>query len=156
MQILDLYCVRCRGRAYEDDGGLTCFICGRLLGILPIPQPRIRPVQPVDCGLGRRIAYSPELKAICIQWMIEGESIVDVGDVTGVGRSTLEKWRKIERKRLGLSLPPRPTFSPEFKAACAERLLAGETLEALSEETGVKVITLRDWRQKARRLAATG
>ena len=81
---------------------------------------------------------------------MEGETIANVSYASGVGEGTLSKWRKVERKRLGLSRSPRPQYSAEFRAACAERLLEGETLAALSEETGVKPDTLKQWRVDAR------
>ena len=137
--------------AYEDDGALACLNCGRTLAIHQPKRSHFRTVRIEHEKRGKPSPYPPELKAICIEWLLEGESVADVKYASGVGEATLLKWLKVERKRLGLSRPAHPSYSIEFKTACAKRLLAGETLETLSEETGVKVATLREWRLNARR-----
>ncbi len=157
-----LYCIRCRGRAYGDEDALCCMACGRTLAIKE-QQPRRtftgtyapEPINGPGVGCNAvKIRHSPDLKAICIGWMMEGESVTDVADSSGVGESTLLRWRKLERKRLWLSRTARPAYSPDSRAACVERIVAGVVVKDLAEETGVKVATLREWRLKARRKTA--
>ena len=68
--------------------------------------------------------------------MMECESVADVADSSGVGESTLLKWRKLERKRLWLSQTARKAFTPEFKSECLERLTAGVSIYDLAAEIG--------------------
>lgn len=151
MQFVALHCIRCRGRAYADDDVLVCANCGRLLAVRAPRRFPFRTVRIEHQKKGKADPHSLELKAICLQWLMEGESTEDIASVSGVRQSTLKIWRRKERARLGLPALGRPQYEPEFKMACAARMLAGETLEALSEETGIKVATLREWRLNARR-----
>ena len=139
-----LYCMRCRGTAHEGDDALCCMSCGRALAIKE-QQPRRtftgtyapEPINGPGVGCNVvKIRHSPELKAICIGWMVEGESVADVADSSGVGESTLLKWRKLERKRLWLSRTARKAFTPEFKSECLERLTAGVSIYDLAAEIG--------------------
>ena len=149
MKILaTLYCVRCRGTAYEDDGTLSCLNCGRLLAVIPPPW-KFKTAMIDDEHRNRHIRYSPEVKAICVQWLMEGESIADVTYASGVGGKTLSDWRKAERKRLSLSHSDRPRYSAEFREVCVERLRAGFDVMDLARGKGVHVVTLREWRTAA-------
>ena len=76
--------------------------------------------------------------------------IADVSYASGVAEGTLVKWRKLERKRLGLLQTAKPRFLPEYRRAMQERLRAGVSVADLSRETGVKAPTLRDWRKAGR------
>lgn len=145
-----LWCIRCRGMAYDDDDALACMICGRTLAVRP---PRSLPFRTVKIQQDEErrklgmIRYPPELKAIALGWLLEGESAEDVAGVTGLSIETLRTWRTREKKRLGI--PMRDSYSEEFRAECVARLRAGETTVALSAETGISVDLLGHWRRAA-------
>ena len=71
--------LHCRGTAYEEDGALSCVSCGRLRLVLCsasritgeyAPEPSNGPGRGSNTG---KILHPPELKAICIGWLMEGE-----------------------------------------------------------------------------------
>lgn len=41
------------------------------------------------------------------------------------------------------------TYSPDIRRALCERMLAGERVDALAEETGVTAVTLYRWKKQA-------
>ena len=99
-----LWCIRCRGMAYDDDDALACMICGRTLAVRP---PRSLPFRTVKIQQDEErrklgmIRYPPELKAIALGWLLEGESAEDVAGVTGLSIETLRTWAHGKRSVLG-------------------------------------------------------
>ena len=137
-----LNCLKCRGMAYLEDGtdgqgiDLACMNCGAFLARIRLPEDD-RLYVPNSSQ-----QYDPELKAICLEWLRDGEAVADVEYASQVHRTILEEWR------MDAQIGPRPQYSPAFKSAIVARLRAGETQQAVYRETGVDAGSMRKWLQK--------
>ena len=98
-----------------------------------------------DKGPSRIYAEEPRNQAR--ELMEEGLTDRQVCELTGVGKATLKKWRKLfgmTGRQLREHRYPR-AHSPYFKRLVLDRVAAGETMRSLSQRTGITHETISRW-----------